>query len=338
MLAERLAAVGRRMDWQVGLVPSTPAQDEPSAADPTLLVPVPGEGDWLLRVAPAAVRRPGSQPQAARVDPVVAHYLAGLVGADLARDARARDADREVGAELMAALVDGSLRLAGAAAVLRMRGLPDRMVCLALAGGEESRRALLHHHPVLAEGERPVAPPLLPDGPHLLVLLPDDERLASELLGWLGGDARAGRSRVLLGGLEVPDAIRQARLALAGSADAGRGLDADSPQVADYGGDGGLGLPPTTAEAQALVERWLGPLLRRDETTGSALVATLAAYLERDGAWTATAADLHIHRQTLVHRMRTIEALTGLRPASTVGTATLWRALESARALGLVPR
>jgi PucR family transcriptional regulator, purine catabolism regulatory protein len=46
---------------------------------------------------------------------------------------------------------------------------------------------------------------------------------------------------------------------------------------------------------------------------------------------------LHIHRQTLVYRLKSVEQLTGLKPTSTVGTTSLWIALQAARAAGILP-
>jgi purine catabolism regulator len=68
---------------------------------------------------------------------------------------------------------------------------------------------------------------------------------------------------------------------------------------------------------------------------GDALVHSLRVFLENDGAWQKSAEELGIHRQTLVYRLRQVEELTGFKPTSTHGGATLWFALRAADRAGL---
>ena len=60
-------------------------------------------------------------------------------------------------------------------------------------------------------------------------------------------------------------------------------------------------------------------------------------FLAADGSWRQTAEELHIHRQTLVYRLKTVKQLTGLEPSSTVGTTSLWLALQAGRPAGIIP-
>jgi hypothetical protein len=55
----------------------------------------------------------------------------------------------------------------------------------------------------------------------------------------------------------------------------------------------------------------LGPVERWDRDHGSELVATLRAFLARDGQLRATAAELHIHHNTLRYRLDRVARLTG---------------------------
>jgi hypothetical protein len=54
----------------------------------------------------------------------------------------------------------------------------------------------------------------------------------------------------------------------------------------------------------------LGPLEQHDAAHGSELVATLAAFISSGGRWAATADELHVHVNTLRHRLARAEALT----------------------------
>jgi purine catabolism regulatory family protein/PucR-like helix-turn-helix protein len=65
-------------------------------------------------------------------------------------------------------------------------------------------------------------------------------------------------------------------------------------------------------------ESVLGPLERWDREHDAALVDTLRAFLANDGQWRVTAAQLHIHHNTLRYRIGRVATLTG-RDAETTG-------------------
>jgi DNA-binding PucR family transcriptional regulator len=65
-------------------------------------------------------------------------------------------------------------------------------------------------------------------------------------------------------------------------------------------------------------ESVLGPLERWDREHDAELVRTLQAFLANDGQWRVTAAQLHIHHNTLRYRIGRVAALTG-RDAETTG-------------------
>jgi DNA-binding PucR family transcriptional regulator len=65
-------------------------------------------------------------------------------------------------------------------------------------------------------------------------------------------------------------------------------------------------------------ESVLGPLERWDREHDAQLVRTLRAFLANDGQWRVTAAQLHIHHNTLRYRIGRVAALSG-RDAETTG-------------------
>lgn len=65
---------------------------------------------------------------------------------------------------------------------------------------------------------------------------------------------------------------------------------------------------------QPFAETLLAPLVDHDREHGSALVPTLRAFLEGDGSVNSTARDLHLHPNSLRHRLRRIGELTGSDP------------------------
>jgi Fe2+ transport system protein FeoA len=66
-------------------------------------------------------------------------------------------------------------------------------------------------------------------------------------------------------------------------------------------------------------ESVLGPLERWDRDHGAELVTTLQAFLANDGQWRVTAAQLHIHHNTLRYRIGRVAALTGRDAETTAG-------------------
>jgi purine catabolism regulator len=148
-----------------------------------------------------------------------------------------------------------------------------------------------------------------------------EEELAAS--GAVGLSAPLGRAS------RVPDAAREARLAQHTAASTG-----SRAVVYGSGAAPGLLLPRSLSEADALVAEVLGPLLAYDASHASALRASLEAFLEHNRSWLRAAEQLHVHKQTLVYRMRRVEELTGRRLDTTRGVAELWLALEALRALG----
>ena len=69
----------------------------------------------------------------------------------------------------------------------------------------------------------------------------------------------------------------------------------------------------------AFRESVLGPLERWDRDHGADLVRTLRTFLQHDGRWRETAAELHIHHNTLRYRIGRVSALTGRDADSTAG-------------------
>ncbi|MNF14884.1 hypothetical protein D3C80_2172630 [compost metagenome] len=52
-------------------------------------------------------------------------------------------------------------------------------------------------------------------------------------------------------------------------------------------------------------------------------------FLEENRSWLQAAKRLHVHKQTLVYRIRRIEAISGRSMDNTGDVATLWFALQS---------
>ena len=134
----------------------------------------------------------------------------------------------------------------------------------------------------------------------------------------------AGRERPLRRAERCAEALREARLALAHSHSRRplcryAELDDEAPW-----------LPRSLAEAERAFRLVLGALHDYDAANGSALLYTLQVFLEENRSW-LNAQRLHIHKQSLVYRIRRIEEISGRSLDSTADVATLWFALQATR-------
>ncbi len=78
----------------------------------------------------------------------------------------------------------------------------------------------------------------------------------------------------------------------------------------------------------------LGPLRRHDGNRGSQLEATVRTFLEHDGHWAATAAELFIHVNTLRNRLAKVAELTGNDVTTTEGRVDVFLAIEADALVG----
>lgn len=130
---------------------------------------------------------------------------------------------------------------------------------------------------------------------------------------------------------QTPAALRQARLACSAAAPA-------SGEIVRYEQVPIAVLLVSAPDAAASVaESILGPVLALPEVERDVLLDTLRLWFAEDGATSAAAAKLHVHRNTVRYRLRRIEDLTGRSLSRPTGTAELHLALEATRVLHLSP-
>jgi len=142
------------------------------------------------------------------------------------------------------------------------------------------------------------------------------------VLAAMAGGCSAGLSGVVGALPRMSEAAREAAWAAARAHRQGGGL-------LRYGSSSSLPALDDPEAARALVGQVLGPLLEYDQEHGTDLVASLDAFLRCRRSWSRSAADLHVHRQTVVYRMRRVAQLTGRNLAETSDLAELWLALSA---------
>jgi hypothetical protein len=195
---------------------------------------------------------------------------------------------------LVAALLDGTSRIADLPETAEVLGLPEqgRYVVLAVAGGSAARGAGLDpgvrvHWHTGAEVD------------YGIVLVADDGIPEVTPAG-----GRVGVSGVVGGLAAVGDARGQADLALSLCSEEG-----GTVRLAEH-------LPSALVVScpglgSALAEQVLGPLAGMDPADREVLLDTVAAWLACDGSAQRAGERLYCHRNTVLNRLRRFEQLTG---------------------------
>ncbi len=275
-----------------------------------LAVAVPGEPMTALVAEPVGGRLPSV---------AVLQHVAVAGAVQLAQLVSDRQRRRRQGADLLARLLDGHRAWPPAAGEPGLDG-PGLAASVLIvlrtdaAGAEEAlHRACSRAH---------LAGLLLRRGDLLYAVVPAGQAAERVLPLAAALGCAAGMSDVLGSADRMPDASTEALWAL--------GLaEANQVPVARYGDGGGLLMPRSPGEAQALVDRVLGALLAYDADHGARLVDTVRAFVRADGSWQRAAADVHVHKQTLGYRLRKVEELTGRGFARTQHLAEWWFALQA---------
>lgn len=257
-------------------------------------------------------------------DSALLQHVGGLVALDLEHQVEQRNQLRAVGEDLLCGLLDESLTLNGAWPQFRHRGMQDTLVlaCWSMQDGTLPEHDAIH----LAPDWGTSVPLLVAEQGVLFALLPGEQDLLERITTELGEACRCGVSPVLTVNTSAPEAARQARMALASAHDTDDrvvryGVQRDSREIL---------FPGTLEDSRQLVNAVLGPLSVHDRSNGGELIDTLRVFLRFDGSSGRAADALHIHRQTLVYRLRKIEKLTGFKPTSTAGASRFWLAFEIA--------
>ena len=247
-------------------------------------------------------------------------HAANIAALEVERVSAERRHAWRLGSELMAHLLERRLDPASASRQLLEHGIdPERVVIAAFrphAGAPAD--ADLHHQ---LDG-RGLVHLVLRNAQHVLAAIADDAEALDGLRAALGSELPLGVSDPLRRPDRVPDAAREALWAEAAARNLGGA-------VARYGDATPLFLPRTLGEAETAAERIVGPLLAYDRDHGSELVRSLRVFLEHNRSWQRSAEVLHVHKQTLVYRMRRVEELTGRSLREMGDVVQLWLGLRA---------
>ena len=242
-------------------------------------------------------------------------------------DARVAEAVRRLAGDLVEAVLSGDAgarELRRRARAFGLRGtLPLSFLALRPATDDAATLARL------AEPAGRFGPASVRDGVvAVLIEARDDgeaERVAAEALRETGaGAAGVGRVRTEPG--ELARSYDEALYAVEARPVNG------TPAVATFRDLGSMQLLLSLGDERGVelyCESMLGPLRAHDARYGSALIESLAAYIEANGRWADAAAALGVHRHTLRYRIGKIEKLTGRSPTDARDRLELWLALRA---------
>ena len=299
--------------------------DEHGSALPGMLrLRLSGESDAAPSAVAVAV--PAPRPTALVVEPlhdelpstILLQHAAAAGALALAQLTAQQEARRRAAADLFARLMERRLSEAAASEALSEFGLAlDGLVVAAV-------------RPDVTEFRPDSAPDLvrlqvqqiaLWRPPHLLLLVPDRAVPEARDGPLLDRFRAVGISGPLVLAERMPEAVGEAIWALAAA-------ETDALPGVRFGNASVL-VPRTPGEARLIVGRVLGPLLANDTDHHSDYLGTVRCFLTHDRSWQATAAELHIHKQTLGYRIRKIESLTGRGFGRTEHLAEWWVALRA---------
>ncbi|MFE0648401.1 PucR family transcriptional regulator [Streptomyces sp. NPDC059534] len=265
-------------------------------------------------------------PEDSQVPPRILHEIGELIGRHRRRQDRRTGPRRQAHEELVSRMgaaygeangLEEALRscgLAGAAAytvVAAVSGNEDDRgdAVAALAEALRHRRSVTHAVAGLVEGEA-------------VAVLAHEADAGGEVSAGLretwpllhacrpGAALHAGVSDPVHKAADLPNALAQARYALAGA----RSTAPEAARVArlaDLTDLGTLlaGIPADVREVYR--DTVLGPLLRAGRGSNATLLETLEVFLAHNCSWARTAEALHLHVNTVHYRIDRVEALTG---------------------------
>lgn len=269
---------------------------------------IPTHDDALLVCEP----RPDHEP-----DAILLQHAATVCALGLSQARLTIEHQRRAGAELLVQILDGYFSPSSIEQHLVERHLePHELVVIAARGDDPDRMRELH-----VQLWRNDTAHLTAHRSGLAISLVATDAV-DQYLDAVGDEARVGISLLVARASRVADAEREARWAAEIAESQRGGVVRYSEAVPELG-------PRTPDEARAFVRRILQPVLDRSEAESAELIQTLTRFLENGRSWQRTAETMHLHRQTVLYRIRKVERLTGLDVSETADLATLWVALTA---------
>lgn len=253
-----------------------------------------------------------------------------FLGLELARLRAVRESERRLAAELVDLVMAGPAMQQAAASRLETFGLDPAAALVALvceAGDLDAGLDAVERH--LADAEVAAVAALKAQEIVAVAHWPGAEAGLADIAAGLHGAMEEGV--VGVGGLVADASGLRASVVEARHACRFARLRRDAGWATHHQvGSHSLLLALQDEDVLAAFRRTLlQPLEEHDARRRSRLVETLDRFLSSGGRWQETAAALHVHVNTLRHRLRRVEELTGRDLASMENRVDLWIALRS---------
>ncbi|WP_298255103.1 PucR family transcriptional regulator [uncultured Arthrobacter sp.] len=253
------------------------------------------------------------------LDGILLQHAATVAALELGQTRLTLEHQRRSGAELMAQLLEGTIGPLAAGRQLVALGVdPSRAVLTAMTATAEDHIREIH----IRLWRQAVPHILSVRGNTIRSILHASEESVDAVLEALGPNGRVGVSAPLKTAGRAQEAVREANWALGAATDSQATIVyyGEVPSVAGVG---------SIEDAQLLVDQVLGPVLDHDRERHTELLDTLQSFLSHRRSWQTTATALHLHRQTVLYRIRQVEQLTGRKLAETDDLAQIWLALQA---------
>jgi purine catabolism regulator len=252
-------------------------------------------------------------------DAILVQHAATVIALELSQSLMNVENRRRAGAELLAQLIEGRIDTGRASKQLReLRIDPARATLVAIMSDQVAALREIH----VALWRNRLAHLVLHRSGLLYLLCADGEPIHEVIRSNLGPGASLGVSGPIRTIERIPEAAREAGWATRAAARVGSGTFRYGEATTLFGISG-------IDEAAALVERVLGNLVEQERDHDRGLLSTLEVFLANQRSWHKTAEVLHVHRQTVLHRIRRVEEITGLDVTQTSDIAELWLALQA---------
>lgn len=253
------------------------------------------------------------------IDAILMQHAVTVIALEMSQSLARIEHDRRLGADLLFQLMEGRGDARSVRRQLMTRGINiTRAVMMTITSPDAAQLRDLH----VALWRNRIRNLVAYRRGVLYVLCVDDESVHDVVRDSVSAEALVGISATIKTIDRIPEALREATWAARAAADV-------PEQTFRYGDRSPLVGIANLEDATALITRTLGALISYEEAHDTELLQTLEVFFENQRSWQKTADALHVHRQTVLYRIKKIEEISGYDVTSTRDIAELWLALQA---------
>ncbi len=339
-LSEDADAAVRREAVAHGSNSTAFAPSHPSLTGRALAQPVVSPGGGLPQAWVVVVRDSGGLGDFERL---ILQQAVAIVALELMRRRVARETERRLAGDVLAAALGGTLEPAELRRRLEPFGISDEAAVLVFSLDDPSAGEPVLVQSLAEFGCSALVAPHAVGAREFLCAVVDGSEVApmdAAAAGRTALLAERGPVRAAASRRSSPEHLRhsfhEARCAL----EATQFANGAAPDVASWQDLGAFTLLLSVQDDEALelyCESVLGPIESSDDDYGSELLRSLEAFIECNGQWERAARVVFCHRHTLRYRMRRIEELTGRDLSRAHDRIEFWLALRARELVAPVP-